>query len=84
MWRRGEKARSSSVGPSSSTPLYVSPAKECAAMEGSKQGVCFPERSPWLLCGKCMEVEGSGGRETGQVAVAINQVEVSSITLVQG
>lgn len=53
-------------------------------MEGLKQGVCFPERSPWVLYGKCMEMEGSGGRETGQVAVAVNQVEVSSMTLVPG
>lgn len=53
-------------------------------MEGFKQGVCFPERSPWLLCGKCMEMEGSRSRATGQVAVAIHQVEVSSMTLVPG
>lgn len=68
------------MGPSSLAPLYVTPTKECVAVEGFKQRSLLSRTIPWLLCGKRMEVEGSWGRETGQVAVAISQVEVGSTT----
>lgn len=42
--------------------------------KGSSRGVCIPERSPWLLRGKRVEVEGREGRGTTRETVAVHRV----------